>query len=53
MGLSSGTFIYDNKVAIFNVKQEISGIVLHNTDYYNNSKKLFDFIWQLFPEASR
>lgn len=50
IGLTSGTLIYDNKVAILNIKNEISGIVLTNTDYYNNSKQLFDLLWQFLPE---
>jgi sugar-specific transcriptional regulator TrmB len=49
-GLTSTTFIYDNKVAILNIKDEISVVVLHNSEYYNNSKKLFDFIWKSLPE---
>jgi sugar-specific transcriptional regulator TrmB len=43
------TFIYDNKVAILNVKNEPWGVIFHNTDYYNNSKKLFDFMWKMLP----
>ena len=48
---SSANFIYDNKVAIINVKNRLSGIVFHNNEYYNNSKKLFDFIWKVLPES--
>src|SRR5207248_2411729 len=47
IGLTSVTLIYENNVAILNIKQEISGIILHNNDYFNNSKKLFDFLWSL------
>ncbi|MBU3978383.1 helix-turn-helix domain-containing protein [Patescibacteria group bacterium] len=42
--------IYNGNVAIINIKGKISGVVIHNTDYYNNSKELFDFIWNTLPE---
>jgi sugar-specific transcriptional regulator TrmB len=41
--------IYDNTVAIINLKDNIHGIVLHNADLYNNFKLLFDFIWKIIP----
>lgn len=41
--------IYDRKVAIINLKDNINGIVLHNADLYNNFKLLFDFIWDMIP----
>jgi sugar-specific transcriptional regulator TrmB len=41
--------IYDNRVAIINVKEKSSSLVIHNTDYYINSKKIFDFNWQMLP----
>lgn len=47
---SADILIYDNKVAIINVKDKISGIVLYNADYFTNSKNLFDFIWTTLPE---
>jgi sugar-specific transcriptional regulator TrmB len=50
VGLASpGIVMYNNKVAIVNAGDKISGVVLYNKDYYTNSKKLFDFIWQLLP----
>lgn len=48
---SADILIYDNKVAIINVKDKISGIVLYNADYFTNSKNLFDFIWTTLPET--
>jgi HTH-type transcriptional regulator, sugar sensing transcriptional regulator len=42
--------IYDNNVAIINLKDDINGLVLHNTDLYNNFKLLFDFIWKIIPD---
>lgn len=41
--------IYDGKVAILTIKENLTGIVLENFDYYNNSRELFDFIWKLLP----
>lgn len=53
VGLTSpGIIIYDNKVAIVNVENKVSGMILYNKDYYLNSKKLFDFIWQMLPAPS-
>ena len=41
-----GILMYDNKVAIINGKKgEVITVVLHNTDYYNNSRNLFDYVW--------
>ncbi len=42
--------IYDGKVAILNIKDKKISVVIHNIDYYNNSKELFDFIWRTLPE---
>jgi HTH-type transcriptional regulator, sugar sensing transcriptional regulator len=48
LNLTSGdTLIYDGKVAIINYKGQEHGVILHNNDYYNNSKELFDFIWNI------
>ena len=46
--------IYDGKVAIINIgdKNDISGVVLQNKDYYNNSIQLFDLLWRLLPEST-
>ncbi len=53
VGLNSpGIVIYDNKVAIINAGDKVTGVVLYNKDYYMNSKKLFDFIWQILPEPT-
>ena len=42
--------IYENKVAIIQFKDQISGIILQNSDLYNNFKLLFDFVWKMLPE---
>lgn len=42
--------IYDNNVAIIHFKDSIHGVVLTNTDLYNNFRMLFNFIWKILPE---
>ncbi len=50
---AADTLIYDGKVGIINSRNnDISGIILKNNEYYNNSKELFDFIWKMLPEVS-
>ena len=44
--------IYDGKVSIVNFSNKIVGTVLQNTDYYINTKGMFDFIWQLLPDIT-
>lgn len=53
--LANDILIYDEKVAIINVKDlnNISGVILNNVDYYNNSKQLFDLLWRLLPTPSQ
>jgi sugar-specific transcriptional regulator TrmB len=46
---SVDTLIYDNNVAIINVRNQITGVIFQNTDYYNSSKELFDLIWNVLP----
>jgi sugar-specific transcriptional regulator TrmB len=50
---AADVLIYDGKVAIINVSKQITGVILQNTDYYNNSKELFDLIWKVLPEGKR
>ncbi len=47
---STDIMIYDGRVSIINLKNSITGVVLHNVDLYNNFKQLFDFIWKVLPE---
>ncbi|MEK7570722.1 MAG: helix-turn-helix domain-containing protein [Patescibacteria group bacterium] len=46
--------IYDGKVAIINIKNKdtVSGVVLSNREYYNNSVQLFELLWRLLPEST-
>lgn len=48
---SNDILIYEGKVVIVNLLGEDSfyGFILHNKDYYNNSKQLFDLLWKLLP----
>ena len=44
---AADTLIYDNKVAIINVDKQITGVVLHNISYFNNTKAIFDSYWNM------
>lgn len=49
-----GILIYDNKVAIISgTKDTLHTFVLYNRDYYENTKNLFDFIWDVLPGPKR
>jgi hypothetical protein len=45
--------IYDGKVAIIDIddvnKSNITGVVIANSNFYNSSKTLFEFIWHVLP----
>ncbi|MCA9387249.1 hypothetical protein KC669_04415, partial [Candidatus Dojkabacteria bacterium] len=48
MNLSSiDVLIYDGKVATINFKDSITGTVIANKDYYENSKAIFDMLWNM------
>lgn len=47
---AADTLIYNNKVAIINVGKQITGVVLNNIDYYNNTKAIFDSYWNMLPK---
>jgi len=42
--------IYDGKISFINLKDRMSGIILQNTELYNNLKVLYDLLWRLLPE---
>ncbi|MBA3724618.1 MAG: helix-turn-helix domain-containing protein [Candidatus Levybacteria bacterium] len=44
--------IYEGKVAIINIadKNNVTGVVIHNKSYFENSKQIFDLLWRLLPE---
>jgi sugar-specific transcriptional regulator TrmB len=44
--------IYDDKVAVISLANHISGMVMHNREYYEISKNIFDFLWDLLPSKS-
>jgi hypothetical protein len=43
--------IYDGHVGIVNVRNQFTGVVIKNADYYYNTKEFFDLIWQILPEV--
>jgi|GEM_PF-1040294 len=50
VGLTApGILLYDNKVAIISGKETPHVYVLYNQEYYENSTKLFDFVWDVLP----
>lgn len=38
--------IFDGRVAIISVKEGVTGMVISNKDYFNNTKEVFDFVWR-------
>jgi sugar-specific transcriptional regulator TrmB len=50
---SNDILIYNGKVAIINIgdQNNITGVVLENIDYYNNSVQLFDLLWRFLPRT--
>lgn len=53
--LANDILIYEGKVAIINIGDQtnITGVILQNQDYYNNSKQLFDLLWRMLPEPTK
>lgn len=51
MNLSSiDVLIYDDRVAMINFNENITGTVISNRDYYENSKSIFDLIWSFIKD---
>jgi len=44
--------IYDGKVAIVNAREDPTGMIIINNDYYENAKAIFDFVWKMLPSTS-
>ncbi len=42
--------IYDGKVAIVNIKESPTGMIIINSDYYENAKAIFNFVWKMLPD---
>lgn len=42
--------IYDGKMAIIDIKENPTGTLIINRDYYKNAKAIFDFVWQMLPD---
>ncbi len=49
---SEDILIYDGKVVIVNYTGKVNSIVLQSTDFYNNLKELFDFMWKMLPDPN-
>jgi len=46
---ASDVLIYDGKVAVINLSDKIAGMVLENQEYYEISKQIFNFMWNVLP----
>ena len=42
--------MFDGKVAIVDLKEETSGMVIDNFNYYTSAKAIFEFVWQMLPD---
>lgn len=42
--------IYDGKVAIVNISDNPTGMIIINQDYYENAKAIFNFVWKMLPD---
>ncbi|HVA96471.1 MAG TPA: helix-turn-helix domain-containing protein [Candidatus Acidoferrales bacterium] len=49
---STDILIYDGSISIIHLTGSINGLILHNTELYNNFKVLFDFMWKVLPEIT-
>lgn len=38
--------IYDGKIGIINVRNKITGVILHNNDLFDSMKEIFDLLWR-------
>lgn len=41
--------VFDGNVAVIDLKQNTSGLVISNDDYYKNASAIFDLMWGLLP----
>lgn len=39
--------IYDNKVGVVNLGDQVAGVVMENFEYYEVSKEIFDYLWNV------
>ncbi len=42
--------IYDDKVAIVNIKENPTGLIISNKDYYENAKAIFNLVWEVLSK---
>jgi predicted transcriptional regulator len=47
---SSDVMIYNNKIAIINLAENVSGLIIKSPDFYKLSKEIFDFVWKMTPD---
>ena len=42
--------LFDGKVAIVDLKEDTSGTIISNNNYYANAKGIFEFVWQMLDQ---
>lgn len=47
---SSDVMIYNNKIAMVNLVEQVSGVIIISKDFYEMSKEIFDFVWKMTPD---
>jgi len=47
---TTNILIYEGTVAIIDVRNQISGVILKNQNYFESSKEIFDLLWRLLPD---
>jgi len=46
---ASDILLYEGTVAIINLRESTTGVIFHNKDYFDISKKLFEHMWMTLP----
>ena len=49
----SDVMLYDNKIAMVNLRQNVSGVIIVSKDFYEVTKEIFDFVWRMTPEINQ
>jgi len=47
---TSDVMIYNNKIAMVDLKQRVSGVIIVSKDFFEMSKEIFDFVWKMTPD---
>ena len=47
---ASDVMIYNNKIAMVDLRQHVSGVIIISKDFFEISKEIFDFVWKMTPD---